>query len=96
MHASISMHLIECCYLICTHVQLLYEFKKIIQECSIVETMETNWRGVGNKVLGNQVSNDRMTFCVERQLLDVVNKNVYHRKPSNLPIVFVEVIFCEN
>ncbi len=51
--------------LACTHLhcfvifQLLYEFKEIIKETSIVETIEANWQAVGRQLTRK--------FSVERE-----------------------------
>ena len=57
-----------------------------------METIEANWQAVNKKVLGGT---GKMTFGVERQLLEVINKNIYHRKPPNLPVIFVEVLYLD-
>ena len=71
-------------------IQLLYEFKEVIGDSSILETMEGNWLSATEKVLGEET--DKLPpFSSDHKFLRMLNKNIYHRKPNNLPIIFVEV-----
>lgn len=70
-------------------MQLLYEFNKVCGDPEdIVITMESNWNKVCLKLLPDC---DELTLSGQRQVLQMVEKNIYHKKPSMLPITLAMV-----
>ena len=70
-------------------LQLMYEFKKLLEE-NIHSTMSSNWQTICTKIQADIFS--QPDFLAERRILDIITKNIYHKKPSKLPFTFVEVI----
>ena len=70
-------------------LQLMYEFKELLEE-NIHSTMSSNWQTVCTKIQADISS--QPDFLAERRILDIITKNIYHKKPSKLPFTFVEVI----
>ena len=69
-------------------VQLMYKFVAKVGE-NIPRTMSLNWQQMCKTVLPS--IDGEMTLDEEKQVLARVTKNIYHRKPSILPIVFSKV-----
>ena len=74
-------------------LQLMYEFKELLEE-NIHSTMSSNWQTVCTKIQADISS--QPDFLAERRILDIITKNIYHKKPSKLPFTFVEVILIHN
>ena len=75
----------------CIHTsQLLYEFNDMFNQ-TISEVVVTNWRMVCHKLL--QVPEDGLVFHEEYHALQLITKNIYHKKPEKLPFTFAEVSF---
>ena len=55
----------------------------------VSEVVVTNWRMVCCKLL--QVSDDSLCFREEYRALQLITKNIYHKKPAKLPFTFTEV-----
>ena len=66
----------------------MYEFVVKVGE-DILKTMSLNWQQVCRAVQPS-IDGD-MTLNEEKQVLAKVTKNIYHRKPSILPITFSQV-----
>ena len=51
--------------------------------------MTANWLTTAQKLLGE----GDISFKQEKMLVEMINRNVYHKKPNNfkLPVLFVEV-----
>ena len=69
-------------------LQLLFEFNEMLKQ-TVSEVVATNWRMVCCKLL--QVSADGLCFHEEYRALQLITKNIYHKKPAKLPFSFVEV-----
>ena len=63
----------------------MYEFVAKVGE-DILRTMSLNWQQMCKIVLPS--IDGEMTLDEEKQVLARVTKNIYHRKPSILPITF--------
>lgn len=70
-------------------MQLKYEFKETINSHDITEAMASNWMGICKRLFPEK--KDDMSFTDEKQAMDVLTRNLYHRKPSSLPVEFVQV-----
>ena len=68
--------------------QLKYEFKEIV-ETDIAEVMAHNWANICKLLYPEKSEN--MTFSDEKQALQVLTKNLYHKKPPSLPLEVVQV-----
>ena len=68
-------------------LQLLYEFNKVCGE-DVVGAMEKNWQRVCQTLLPDC---DDLTPANERKVLQIVEKNIYHKKPQILPITLAIV-----
>ena len=66
----------------------MFEFVAKVGE-DILRTMSLNWQKVCKTVLPS--IDGEMTLNEEKQVLARVTKNIYHRKPSILPITFSQV-----
>lgn len=60
-----------------------------MMKVDILSVMEKNWQSACSKIM--QEIPDELTFKDEKQILNIITKNVYHKMPSKLPISFVEV-----
>ena len=69
-------------------LQLLFEFNEMLKQ-TVSEVVATNWRMVCCEFL--QVSADGLCFHEEYRALQLITKNIYHKKPAKLPFSFVEV-----
>ena len=61
-----------------TQTQLLYEFNEMLKQ-TVSEVIATNWRMVCGKLL--KVPDDDLCFHEEYRALQLITKNVYHKKP---------------
>ena len=66
----------------------MYEFVAKVGE-DILRTMSLNWQQMCKIVLPR--FDGEMTLDEEKQVFARVTKNMYHRKPSILPITFSQV-----
>ena len=62
----------------------------MIEIDDIKDIMNKNWKMTCDRLLGSGGDSD-IPFEQEQQVLSIITKNVYHKKPSILPIEFVEV-----
>ena len=69
-------------------MQLMFEFAAKVGE-DVMKTWRLNWLQMCTTVLPS--IDGEITLDEEKQVLARVNKNIYHRKPSVLPITFVQV-----
>lgn len=58
---------------------------------TVSEVVATNWCMVCHKLL--QVPEDGLVFREEYCALQLITKNIYHKKPEKLPFIFAEVSF---
>lgn len=58
---------------------------------TISDVVATNWRMVCHKIL--QVPEDGLAFSEECRALQLITKNIYHKKPEKLPFTFAEVSY---
>ena len=70
----------HCSYILCSNEML---------KQTVSEVVATNCRMVCCKLL--QVSADGLCFHEEYRALQLITKNIYHKKPAKLPFSFVEV-----
>lgn len=70
-------------------LQLLYEFSKSCDR-DIATTLSKNWTKVCKTLLSKSDS-EEMDFADERSALQMIEKNVYHKKPAIALISFVIV-----
>ena len=66
----------------------MYEFVAKVGEDTF-KSMSHNWQHICKRVVPS--TDEEMTFSDEKLVLARVTKNIYHRKPSVLPITFCEV-----
>ena len=66
----------------------MYEFVAKVGE-DILRTMSLNWQQMCKTIFPS--IDGEMTLDEEKQVLTRVTKNIYHRKPSILPITFSQV-----
>lgn len=66
----------------------MYEFKSVVDK-NILSVMTSNWHTACAKIQADIAGEP--TFTQERHILDVITKNIYHKRPSKLPFTFVEV-----
>ena len=57
----------------------------------ISEVVATNWRMVFHKLL--QVPEDGLVFREEYHALQLITRNIYHKKLEKLPFTFAEASF---
>ena len=69
-------------------LQLLFEFNEMLKQ-TVSEVIATNWHTVCCKLL--QVPADGLCFHEEYRALQLITKNIYHKKPAKLPFTFAEV-----
>ena len=65
-------------------MQLLFEFTKLC-DGDVVTNMAKNWQDVCATLLPNK---DHLCFADEWRSLQIIEKNIYHKKPSTLLITF--------
>lgn len=68
-------------------MQLLFEFDQKMGE----DMMLVNWRHVCCTILKDINADSNVTQAEEKKVLTTVTRNIFHRKPSVLPVTFVEV-----
>ena len=66
----------------------MYEFKSVVDK-NILSVMTSNWHTACAKIQAD--ISGTPNFTQERRILDVITKNIYHKRPSKLPFTFVEV-----
>ena len=66
----------------------MFEFAAKVGD-DVMKTMRLNWLQMDTTALPSV--DGEITPDEEKQVLARVNKNIYHRKPSVLPITFVQV-----
>ena len=69
----------------------MYEFKSSVDK-NIVNDMTSNWQTACVKLQADISGEPNLTQ--ERRILDIITKNIYHKRPSKLPFTFVEVSLC--
>ena len=69
----------------------MYEFKSSVDK-NIMNDMTSKWRTACVKLQADISGEPNLTQ--ERRILDIITKNIYHKRPSKLPFTFVEVSLC--
>ena len=76
-------------------MQLLHEFNNL-EGKDMLETMSTNWKRVCDKLQSDRDESSSWIYTEEKKVLQLIEKNVYHRKTAS-PIIISEVaIQCHN
>ncbi len=70
-------------------LQLLYEFNKVCDEDDMASVMEKNWYKVCEVLIPN--CQEPPTLLDEKKALQMVEKNIYHKKPAIMPITLSPV-----
>ncbi len=70
------------------YMQLRYEFKEVIATNDIADVMVSNWSHTCKLLFPEK---KHLTFTDDMQAVQVLTKNLYHKKPCSQPVEFVQV-----